>query len=227
MVQVVDFTEWGENDAQMYGSRMVDVLSRFGHLQSPPIGPFRFIAVDVETAGKAIGSICQIGLCFVRDDGTLQTYSVLIDPEVLFEPFNTDLHGISADTVTGARTFPTVYTALFRVLDTHCLVQHSTFDEKAITAACTRYGLPMITSHWTNSVTIARQAWPSLKGIGGHGLANLKKHLGLEFHHHDAGEDARASASVILGAEKILGAPLSYLTTNRQLTFQFEISSEK
>ena len=200
----------------------MDMLNRFGHLSTPPVGPFRFIALDVETAGKSISSICQIGLCFVSDAGSMQTYSVLVDPEGPFEAFNTELHGISAEIVIGAGTFPAVYASLFEVLNMHSLVQHSTFDEKAMTAACARYGLPMITSHWTNSVTIARQAWPSLKGAGGHGLANLKKHLGLEFHHHDAGEDARASASVILKAEEILGAPLPYLRTNRQLTFSFE-----
>ena len=198
------------------------VLNRFGHLEIPPAGPFRFIALDVETAGKTNGGICQIGLCFVCCTGSLQTYSVLIDPEEPFERFNTDLHGISAETVKGAGTFPTVYAALFDVLNMHSLVQHSTYDEKALTAACARYGLPMITSHWTNSVTIARQAWPAMKGAGGHGLANLKKHLGLDFHHHDAGEDARASATVILRAEEVLGMPLSHLTINSQLTFQFE-----
>ena len=67
----------------------------------------------------------------------------------------------------------------------------------------------MLTSHWTDSVKIARQAWLTLKNAGGHGLANLKKHLGLEFHHHDAGEDALASATVILKAEEVLGMPLS------------------
>lgn len=192
---------------------MVGVLNKFGHLRTPPTGPFRFIALDVETAGKTIGGICQIGLCFVSGSANLQTDSVLVDPEEPFEPFNTDLHGISADTVAGAGTFPTVYMALFEFLNTHSLVQHSTFDEKALTAACARYDLPMITSHWTNSVTIARQAWPALKGAGGHGLANLKKHLGLEFHHHDA--------------EEVLGVPLSHLTINRQLTFQFEDRSEE
>ena len=201
---------------------MVDALNRFGHLKTPPTGPFRFIALDVETAGKTIGGICQIGLCFVTGTGNLQTYSVLVDPEEPFEPFNTDLHGISAETVVSAGTFPTVYAALFDTLNTHSLVQHSTFDEKALTAACARYGLPMISSHWSNSVTIARKAWPGLKGAGGHGLANLKKHLGLEFHHHDAGEDARASATVILRAEEVLGMPFSHLKTNRQLAFQFE-----
>lgn len=198
------------------------MLNKFGHLQTLPDGPFRFIALDVETAGKTAGGICQIGLCFVSDTGSLQTYSVFVDPEEPFEPFNTDLHGISAETVAGAGTFPTVYGALFDLLNTHSLVQHSTFDEKALTSACARYGLPMISSHWTNSVTVARQAWPALKGAGGHGLANLKKHLGLAFHHHDAGEDARASATVVLKAEDVLGTVLSHLKTNRQLTFQFD-----
>jgi DNA polymerase-3 subunit epsilon len=200
----------------------MDGLNKFGHLATLPTGPFRFISLDVETAGKTIGGICQIGLCFVSDTARLQTYSVLVDPEEPFEPFNTDLHGIGADTVAGAGTFPTVYAELFDLLNTHSLVQHSTFDEKAITAACARYGLPMITSHWTNSVTVARQAWPALKGAGGHGLATLKKHLGLEFHHHDASEDARAAATVILRAEDVLGMPLSHLSTKRQLAFQFE-----
>ncbi|WP_270726596.1 3'-5' exonuclease [Shimia sp. Alg240-R146] len=192
-------------------------MNRFGHLQTLPDGPFRFIALDVETASRSPGSICQIGLCFVSDTGAMQTYSVLVDPEDPFEAFNSELHGISADTVRDAATFPTVYATLFDLLNTHSLVQHSTFDEKVMTDACARYDLPMLTSHWTNSVKVARQAWPALKGAGGHGLANLKKHLGLSFHHHDAGEDARAAACVILRAEETTGERLSHLKTNRQL----------
>jgi DNA polymerase-3 subunit epsilon len=182
-------------------------LNKFGHLTTLPDGPFRFIALDVETAGKTIGGICQVGLCFVSDSGTVQTYSVLIDPQELFEQFNTDLHGISAETVAGAGTFPTVYGVLFDLLNTHSLVQHSTFDEKALTSACARYGLRMITSHWTNSVTVARQAWPELKGAGGHGLANLKNHLGLGFHHHDAGEDVAVAAALVDGGSKVINTP--------------------
>ena len=203
------------------------MVNKFGHLEALPAGPFRFVAVDVETANKDAGSICQIGLCFVCDAGTLQTYSVLIDPEGPFDYFNIEVHGISAETVNGAAAFPTVYMTLFEMLNTHHLVQHSRFDEKAIAAACARYGLPMLTSHWTNSVTIARQAWPELRGAGGHGLANLKTHLGLTFQHHDAGEDARAAAQVILNAEVAMGAKLPYLATKRQLAFEFERHPEK
>lgn len=35
---------------------------------------------------------------------------------------------------------------------------------------------------------------------GGFGLQSLKEHLGLVFRHHDAGEDARAAAEVVLRA---------------------------
>ena len=54
---------------------------------------------------------------------------------------------------------------------------------------------------WRDSVQVARRAWPELKGNGGHGLSMLKKHLGLQIKHHDAGEDARTSAEVVLHAE--------------------------
>ena len=50
-----------------------------------------------------------------------------------------------------------------------------------------------------------------MKGNGGQGLANLKRTLNLEFHHHDAGEDARAAALVVLHAEKHLSMPFEPL----------------
>lgn len=73
-------------------------------------------------------------------------------------------------------------------------------------------------------MTIARTAWPTLKGNGGHGLANLKQHLNLEFQHHDAGEDARAAAMVVLRAEGELNKPFEQITSNNtafQLSFPF------
>lgn len=73
-------------------------------------------------------------------------------------------------------------------------------------------------------MTIARTAWPELKGNGGHGLANLKQHLRLEFQHHDAGEDARAAALVVLRAEAEMSKPFEQITSNStafQLSFSF------
>jgi DNA polymerase-3 subunit epsilon len=107
------------------------------------------------------------------------------------------------------------------VLEAHPLVQHSRFDEKAFDGACQLADLPILKSVWSDSVAIARKAGPELRGNGGHGLANLKKVLGLQFRHHDAGEDARAAAEVVLKAEIALGATIRTLTTSRQLVFEF------
>lgn len=166
----------------------------------------RFVALDVETANADAASICQIGLALVEPSGAMETVSFYVDPEDEFAGFNTRLHGISAATVAGCPNFPMVFAALAPFLARHPLVQHSTFDARAIEAACRAYRMPVPALRWHNSVLAARTAWPELRGNGGHGLASLKDHLGLEFDHHDAGEDARAAAQVVVLAEKKTGA---------------------
>lgn len=189
-----------------------------------PTGNYRFIALDVETSCGDSASICQIGLGCVGPDNSILTWSAYVDPLMPFSAFNVDLHGISARTVEGAPTFAQIWPGLQRLLARHPLVQHSRFDEHAINAACKTHDLLKPRLSWCNSVTIARTAWPELKGNGGHGLANLKQFLDLEFQHHDAGEDARAAALVVLWAEKKLKKPFEQITSKSggfQLSFPF------
>ena len=167
-----------------------------------PKGPFRFFALDVETANNDRGSICQIGVACVRPDNSIETWMTYIDPQVDHWVF-TYLHGISARTVQGAPTFAEVLPILHEGLQDGTVYQHSGFDRSAITAACGHGGMPVPKWVWRDSVHVARAAWPELRGNGGHGLASLKQHLGLVFEHHDAGEDARAAAEVVLRAEGV------------------------
>lgn len=162
---------------------------------------FRFVALDVETANPDTSSICQLGLAMVTDAGHIHTLSFLIDPEMRFDAFNIDLHGIDKRAIKGHPTFPEVIEALRSFLSRHILIQHSQFDKRAINGACKRYGIPELRAEWHDSVRIAQHAWPELKGNGGHGLANLKTALDLDFQHHDAAEDAKAAAQVVLMAE--------------------------
>ncbi|MDP0930055.1 exonuclease domain-containing protein [Paracoccus onubensis] len=177
----------------------------FGHAEQVPQGRFRFIALDVETACSDVASICQIGLACVQPDNEIQTFSMLIDPRTRFDPFNIRLHGIGPDHVAQAPGFADALRVLLPLLTQHHLVQHSNFDKQAVNAACRSCGIDAPDLRWSDSVTIARRAWPELKGNGGHGLANLKRKLNLRFHHHDAGEDARAAAMVVQHAESHLG----------------------
>jgi len=190
---------------------------------------YRFVAVDVETANRQHSSICQVGLAMVAANGDIKTVGILVDPEQGFEPFNVDLHGIDETTIKDAPNFVAVAQLLRPFLERHVLVQHSNFDKQAFNAASKYYGIPEIRAQWIDSVQIARNAWPELKGNGGHGLANLKTHLGLRFEHHNAEEDARAAAEVVLLAESITGENFSNLASSKKQKYQksFAISGNQ
>ena len=185
---------------------------------------YRFVALDVETANRQHSSICQVGLAMVATNGDIETISILIDPEQGFEHFNVNLHGIDETTVKGAPSFAEVLQILRPLLERHVLVQHSNFDKQAFKAASKFYGVPELRATWVDSVQIARKAWPELKGNGGHGLASLKTHLDLKFEHHDAEEDARAAAEVVLLAETTTGEDFSELAKPRKQKYQTSIA---
>ena len=181
---------------------VMPAITRVAKRDIPPFpeGPLRFVALDVETANNDRGSICQIGIACVRPDNTIETWVTYVDPKTDVWIW-TGLHGISARTVRGAPSFSDVLKMLKPALEGLTVYQHSGFDRSAVSAACANAGIAEPSWQWKDSVAVARQAWPELMGNGGHGLASLKLHLSLEFAHHDAGEDARAAAEVVLKAE--------------------------
>lgn len=206
---------WGEREKAALvrqRQRSLAASERVANLQVPdaprtrslsfPEGPFRFVALDVETANNDRASICQIGVACVRRDNTIVTWKTYVDPQVQ-EWRLTNLHGISAQAVAGAPVFAEVIAVLRRELQGLTVYQHSSFDCGSINAACKQIGLLPPAWNWRDSVQIAREAWPELQGNGGYGLANLKSVLSLSFDHHDAGEDARAAAEVVLLAEQV------------------------
>jgi DNA polymerase-3 subunit epsilon len=168
-------------------------------------GEFRFFALDVETANSDRASICQIGIAGVRPDNSLVTWSSFVDPATK-DWSCSRIHGITAETVRNAPTFHQLFPQVESMLAGRIVYQHSSFDSGAIAAACRRAGVAEPSLDWRDSAELARQAWPELKGRGGHGLASLRRHLNLNFRHHHAGDDARASAEVVLHAEVRLGA---------------------
>lgn len=170
-----------------------------------PQEKFRFIAIDVETANSDPSSICQIGMAFVGPDNEIEVVCTFVDPKQPFESFNTSLHGIGPSHVRGKPTFKEAYSHIAPILAQQPVVQHSDFDRKAISAACAHWRISGEALSWVDSVAIARKAWPDFIGNGGHGLAHLKEALQLEFAHHNAGEDAKAAAQVVLLAEQKTG----------------------
>lgn len=189
---------------------MLSLLRRHEEARNEfPSGPFRFVALDVETANHDRASICQIGIACVRPDNSIETWTTYVDPCTSTWAF-TGLHGICQSTVRDAPKFAEALSLLEVPLGGVTIYQHSGFDRSAFRAACTLMRREEPLWMWQNSVTVARRAWPELKGNGGHGLASLKTHLRLSFDHHDAGEDARAAAEVVLHAEKKMGSGICF-----------------
>lgn len=172
---------------------------------------FRFVAIDVETANPNPRSICQIGFAGVTPSGEIKTLGTLIDPREPFHWDNINIHGIDDTAVRGQPTFSDILPAIRPLIEGIPLVQHSSFDSRAIAAACAAAQLPPLLASWHNSVIIARRAWPQFVGKGGHGLKHLKRKLKLDFEHHDAIEDARATAQIVLLAEQEMGLPFQQI----------------
>ncbi len=163
--------------------------------------PNAFVAVDVETANGDAGSICQIGFARFADGRLVDNWAWLVHPQTYFSAGNIAIHGIRPGDVTHAPDWSAIHERVSEVLAGQIVVSHTAFDVTAITRACLAHDRPPIEARWLDSVRVARRAFPELKGEGGgHGLANLKGVLGLEFDHHDAGEDARAAGWVVEAA---------------------------
>lgn len=173
-------------------------------LSTLPSGTFDFIGIDVETATKDSATICQIGLACANGN-QIKRFVTLIDPETAIDSRNYAIHKIDDDDVQGMPTFPAALDALRGLLERHILVQHSDFDRKALLGACSRYDLSPLTATWGDSINAAKHAWPDLKGNGGFKLSSVAQHIGIDFDHHDAGEDAWASAQIVLRAAEKSG----------------------
>ena len=169
---------------------------------------FTFNAIDVETANADPSSICQIGIVQVRAAKICKGLSVLVNPEVRFNSFNIGLHGISEDTVAHCKTLPQIYARLCDLLEGTIVISHTTFDRVALEGALRKYGLATIGAEWLDSSLIARRTWPRRYSRSWN-LARIADDLGISFRHHDALEDARAAAEIVLRACQYMGMTIS------------------
>ena len=159
-----------------------------------------FNAIDVETANADQASICQIGIVQVRDGKLGDEWCTLVDPEDWFDSWNVFIHGIDENAVQGAPPLPDLHAELTRWLGDAVIVSHTTFDQVALERAFFKYGLPQLESVWLDSAKVARRAWSEKFGTRGYGLKKLAEHFEIEFEHHNALEDAKAAAQILLKA---------------------------
>jgi len=163
-----------------------------------------FVAIDVETANADMASICQIGLARYANGVLADEWETYVDPEDYFDALNVSIHGIDKSTVKGAPTFLRLADTLRSRLEGTVVVCHTHFDRVAIVQAAQRYRMSVPECTWLDSARVARRAWAACAWKG-YGLYDVCRMLGHGFRHHDALEDAKAAAHVLLAASKEKG----------------------
>ncbi len=166
-----------------------------------------FVAIDVETANADMASICQIGLVKCENGVLSDEWKTYVDPEDYFDGINVSIHGIDESIVKGAPTFPELGDTLRSYIDGKVVVCHTHFDRVAMHQAAQRYGVCAPECTWLDSARVARRTWKECAWKG-YGLYNVCKILGYDFKHHDALEDAKAAAHILLAATNESGIDL-------------------
>jgi DNA polymerase-3 subunit epsilon len=166
-----------------------------------------FVALDVETANADCSSICQIGIARFEDGCLAEEWSTLVDPEDYFDSFNVSIHGITEDMVNGAPVFPRLIAEIRGRVRSRIVLSHTPFDRVAIAQACAKHDLEGVECIWLDSARVARRTWSQFARRG-YGLHSVCAVIGYDFRHHDALEDAKAAAHVLLAAMKETGLDL-------------------
>ena len=167
-----------------------------------------FVAIDVETANPDMASICQIGLVKCVNGVLSDEWKSYVDPEDDFDGINVSIHGIDESVVKGSPTFPALADKLYSFLDNRVVVCHTHFDRLAIHQAAERYTIRPPDCTWLDSARVARRAWNEFAWRG-YGLHNVCRFLDYHFEPHDALEDAKAAAHVLIAATKETGLDIN------------------
>ena len=172
----------------------------------------RFVAFDVETPNSANDRMSAIGIAVIENGMLVSTFSSLVDPEVHFDPFNTWLTGISADSVRCAPNFARLWPEIGPLLQSGVLLAHNaTFDLRVLACCLDTYGIDMPRYlPYACTVQMGRSCYPELPN---HKLDTLCLYRGIVLDHHKADSDSEACARLLLDYEKHGLDPAGFLRT--------------
>ena len=162
----------------------------------------KFVAIDFETATSSRNSACALGAVFFERNDTERnwhfgdTFHELIRPPGnVFDPWNTEIHGITPGMTEDADTFDDVWRRFENLLDEHVVLAHNaSFDMSVARNSAEFHSFQMSPFKYACTYRLAKAAFPTLFSYR---LDVLSHHFGLDLQaHHHAGWDALASAQL-------------------------------
>lgn len=157
----------------------------------------KFVAIDFETANRYPNSACSVGLVKVENGQIIDEYYTLIQPpRMQFDPMNIKIHGIRPQDVRCADKFDSLWKSEIRsFLKGYPLVAHNaSFDMGVLRALISTYDLETDSMRYACTVTGSRKTY----GLENHRLSTVSDFLGIALNHHQALDDARACAKIMI-----------------------------
>lgn len=159
-----------------------------------------FLALDFETATGQLDSPCELGIAVVRGGVVREVRNWLIKPRYwpYFNPWNVAVHGIRPEHVAEAPRWEGIWEEVAGILDGATVVAHNaSFDMGVLQSTLASYALEHPTFQYFCSVTMAKRVWP---GFPKNDLKSLCVRHGIPLIHHRAGNDAEATAELVIRA---------------------------
>lgn len=166
-----------------------------------------FTAIDFETANGFRGSPCSVGLAKVRGGRIVEEASWLMRPPEghdYFDRRNVRIHGIEPEMVATAPRFGDLFPEIGAFIGEDLLVAHNAaFDMGVIRSALEVSDLPGPAYDYTCTVIHSRRTYQ----LPSHSLPFAAEAAGVPLlNHHDATEDARACAGIMVDIARRCGA---------------------
>lgn len=157
---------------------------------------YPYIVFDVETPNRYNNRMSAIGITKILDGKITDSFFSYVNPEVSFDPFNTELTGISTNTVRTAPTFDALWKTIEPMMNSGVLVAHNAvFDLNVLKQCLNAYGITWKKSvKYLCTVTMGRKLLPDMK----HNLNVMCEHYNIPLDHHKADSDSRACAEILL-----------------------------
>ncbi len=159
-----------------------------------------FLALDFETATGQLDSPCELGIAVVRGGVVREVRNWLIKPRYwpYFNAWNVAVHGIRPEHVAEAPRWEGIWEEVAGILNGATVVAHNaSFDMGVLQSTLASHGLEHPTFQYFCSVTMAKRVWP---GFPKNDLKSLCVRHGIPLVHHRAGNDAEATAELVIRA---------------------------
>ena len=162
--------------------------------------PLTFTAIDFEIANDNRNSVCSVGLTVVRNGEVSGRHGWLVrPPELRFMEFLMELHKITPSQVRDKPEFNRIWPELSDLIEGPLVAHNASFDMSVLRHALDTYDIPCPELDYFCSLNLAREQWP---GLPNYTLGSLAEHLDIPLAHHQAEDDAYASALLVVLAAR-------------------------